>query len=91
MTNIFETGIIAGVDRVRWHSAAGILEGTVKRVDVAKNAAGVYIDWLIIGDITYVEHNSCKDGSRYAAREDYTSRLAATKSCLSMLKLEVVR
>ena len=84
MTNIFETGIIAGVDRVRWHSVDGILEGTVKRVDVAKNAAGDYIDWLIIGDIT-------KDGSRYAAREDYTSRLAATKSCLSMLKLEVLR
>ena len=71
-------------DRVRWHSAAGTLDGTVKRIDNAKNARGDYIDWLIIGDIT-------KDGSRYAAREDYTSRLAATKSCLSMLKLEVVR
>jgi len=82
MTNIFETGIVAGVDRVRWHSAAGILEGTVKRVDVAKNAAGDYIDWLMIGDIT-----SVADGPM---REGYTCRLAATKSHLSMLKLEVV-
>ena len=84
MTNVYEKGIITGLDRVRWNSAAGILEGTVKAIDNAKNAAGDWIEWYIIGDIT-------KDGSRYAAREDYTSRLAATKSCLSMLKLEVVR
>ena len=35
-------------NRVRWHSAAGILEGTVKRIDTAKNAAGDWIDWFII-------------------------------------------
>jgi hypothetical protein len=40
--------VITGLTRVRWHSAAGILEGTVKRIDTAKNAAGDWIDWFII-------------------------------------------
>ena len=34
--------------RVRWHSAAGILEGLVESFDYAKNAAGDIIPWMII-------------------------------------------
>ncbi len=30
--------VITGLTRVRWSSAMGVLEGTVKRVDTAKNA-----------------------------------------------------
>ena len=37
--------VITGLTRVRWSSAMGILEGTVKRVDTAKNAAGDWIEW----------------------------------------------
>ena len=38
-------------NRVRWHSAAGILEGTVKRIDIDKNRAGDWIEWFVIGDM----------------------------------------
>ena len=81
MTNIFETGIVAGVDRVRWSSAAGILEGTVKRVDIDKNRAGDLIEWLVIGDMIH-ERNA----DRF--HKDHTTRLPATM--WSTLKLEVL-
>lgn len=81
MTNIFETGIIAGVDRVRWSSAAGVLEGIVKRVDTDKNAAGDWIEWLVIGDMIH-ERNT----DRF--HKDHTTRLPATM--WSTLKLEVL-
>ena len=51
--------VITGLTRVRWHSAAGTLEGTVKRIDTAKNAAGDWIDWFIIDvDNLRIEHTS---------------------------------
>ena len=73
--------VITGLTRVRWHSAAGILEGTVKRVDTAKNAAGDWIEWLVIGDMVH-EFNP----NRFS--EDYTTRLPATM--WASLKLEVI-
>ena len=68
-------------NRVRWSSAAGILEGTVKRVDTAKNAAGDWIEWLVIGDMV---HERNKD--RFS--KDHTTRLPATM--WKCLKLEVI-
>ena len=73
--------VITGLTRVRWHSAMGILEGTVKRVDTAKNAAGDWIEWLVIGDMVH-ELNP----KRFS--EDYTTRLPATM--WASLKLEVI-
>ena len=73
--------VITGLTRVRWSSAMGVLEGTVKRVDTAKNAAGDWIEWLVIGDMVH-EFNP----KRFS--EDYTTRLPATM--WSSLKLEVI-
>ena len=68
-------------DRVRWSSAMGVLEGTVKRVDIDKNAAGDWIVWLVIGNMTH-ERNA----NRF--HKDDTSRLPETM--WSTLKLEVI-
>ena len=73
--------VITGLTRVRWSSAMGVLEGTVKRVDTAKNAAGDWIEWLVIGDMVH-ELNP----KRFS--EDYTTRLPATM--WASLKLEVI-
>ena len=73
--------VITGLTRVRWSSAMGVLEGTVKRVDTAKNAAGDWIEWLVIGDMVH-EFNP----KRFS--EDYTTRLPATM--WASLKLEVI-
>ena len=60
MTNVYEKGIITGLDRVRWQSAIGTLEGTGKRIDNAKYAAGDWIDWVIIDvDDTRREYTTC--------------------------------
>ena len=37
--------IIVGITKVRWVSAAGTLEGRVKRIDHAKNAAGESVSY----------------------------------------------
>ena len=68
-------------NRVRWSSAMGILEGTIKRVDTDKNAAGDWIEWFVIGDMIH-ERNE----DRFS--KDYTTRLPATM--LAALKLEVI-
>ena len=73
--------VITGLTRVRWSSAMGVLEGTVKRVDTAKNAAGDWIEWLVSGDMVH-ELNP----KRFS--EDYTTRLPATM--WASLKLEVI-
>ena len=73
--------VITGLTRVRRSSAMGILEGTVKRVDTAKNAAGDWIDWLVIGDMV---HERNKD--RFS--KDHTTRLPATM--WKCLKVEVI-
>ena len=73
--------VITGLTRVRWSSAMGVLEGTVKRVDTAKNAAGDWIEWLVIGDMVHELHPK-----RFS--EDYTTRLPATM--WASLKLEVI-
>ena len=73
--------VITGLTRVRWSSAMGVLEGTVKRVDTAKNAAGDWIEWLVIGDMVHeLNPKRCS--------EDYTTRLPATM--WATLKLEVI-
>ena len=78
MTNVYEKGIITGLDRVRWQSAIGTLEGTVKRIDNAKNAAGDWIEWYIIGDVYEV-------GRGINHRDDYTCRIPVTSfASLSM-------
>ena len=48
MTNVFEKGIITGISRVRWSSAAGVKEGLVTRMDHARNKRGDMIQWLSI-------------------------------------------
>ena len=68
-------------DRVRWSSAMGVLEGNVKRVDIDKNAAGDWIEWLVIDDMTH-ERNA----NRF--HKDHTTRLPSTM--WSTLKLEVI-
>ena len=73
--------VITGLTRVRWSSAMGVLEGTVKRVDTAKNAAGDWIEWLVIGDMVH-EVNP----NRF--HKDHTARLPATM--WATLKLEVI-
>ena len=40
--------VIVGITKVRWVSAAGVLTGTVKSIDIAKNAAGEFIEWINI-------------------------------------------
>jgi hypothetical protein len=72
-------GIIAGLSRIRWSSAAGILTGTVKSVDYAKNAAGDMIPWMNI---------RIEDSDRYAP--GYIVRLALTRTNLAPLKAEVL-
>ena len=68
-------------DRVRWSSAMGVLEGNVKRVDIDKNAAGDWIEWLVIGDMTH-ERNA----NRF--HKDHTTRLPETM--WSTRRLEVI-
>jgi hypothetical protein len=58
----------------------GHLEGTVKRVDTAKNAAGDWIEWLVIGDMVHE-----KNPKRFA--KDHTTRIPTT--AMKMLKMEV--
>ena len=71
-------GIISGLSRIRWSSAAGVLEGTVQSVNYAKNAAGEMIPWMTIG----VDLDPFPDG--------YTVRLALTRANLAPLKAEVL-
>lgn len=46
--SVVENGVVTGITRVRWHSAAGILEGLVERFDYARNAAGDMIPFVWI-------------------------------------------
>ena len=73
--------VITGLTRVRWSSAMGVLEGTVKRVDTAKNAAGDWIEWLVISDMVHE-----KNPKRFS--KDHTTRLPATM--WKTLKVEVI-
>ena len=73
--------VITGLTRVRWSSAMGVLEGTVKRVDTAKNAAGDWIEWLVIGDMIHTVNPD-----RFS--KDRTTRIPATM--LAALKVEVI-
>ena len=68
-------------NRVRWHSAMGILEGTVKQVNTDKNAAGDLIPWFIIGDMIHT-----LNPNRFS--KDRTTRIPATM--LAALKVEVI-
>ena len=68
-------------NRVRWHSAMGVLEGTVKRVDIAKNATGHLIPWFIIGDMIHT-----LNPKRFS--KDCTTRIPSTM--LAALKVEVI-
>ena len=68
-------------NRVRWHSAMGVLEGTIKRVYTGKNAAGDWIEWFVIGDMS---HTLTPD--RFS--KDRTTCLPETM--LAALKLEVI-
>ena len=74
-------GIIAGLSRIRWSSAAGVLEGTVQSVYYAKNAAGDMIPWMNI----WV---GVEESDRYAP--GYMVRLALTRANLAPLKAEVL-
>ena len=68
-------------NRVRWHSAMGVLEGTIKRVYTGKNAAGDWIEWFVIGDMIHTLHPD-----RFS--KDRTTCLPETM--LAALKLEVI-
>ena len=68
-------------NRVRWHSAMGVLEGTIKRVYTGKNAAGDWIEWFIIGDMIHT-----LNPDRFS--KDRTTCLPETM--LAALKLEVI-
>ena len=46
--SVVENGLVTGITRVRWSSAAGILEGLVERFDYARNAAGDMIPFVWI-------------------------------------------
>ena len=68
-------------NRVRWHSAMGVLEGTIKRVYTGKNAAGDWIEWFVIGDMIHT-----LNPARFS--KDRTTCLPETM--LAALKLEVI-
>ena len=68
-------------NRVRWSSAMGVLEGTIKRVDTDKNAAGDWIEWFVIGDMIHT-----LNPDRFS--KDRTTCLPETM--LAALKLEVI-
>ena len=68
-------------NRVRWHSAMGVLEGTIKRVYTGKNAAGDWIEWFVIGDMIHT-----LNPNRFS--KDRTTRLPSTM--LAALKMEVI-
>ena len=68
-------------NRVRWHSAMGVLEGTIKRVYTGKNAAGDWIEWFVIGDMIHT-----LNPKRFS--KDRTTCLPETM--LAALKLEVI-
>ena len=76
-----QTGIVAGLSRVRWHAVGGHLEGRVVRIDIAKNAAGKWIEWLIIDNVER------SNGRPYSLREDDKVRIPTT--AMAMLKMEV--
>lgn len=75
-------GIISGLSRIRWTSAAGVLTGTVQSVDYAKNAAGEMIPWMTIGVDQIEDYAPFPNG--------YTTRLALTRENLAPLKAEVL-
>ena len=68
-------------NRVRWHSAMGVLEGTIKRVYTGKNAAGDWIEWFVIGDMIHT-----LNPKRFS--KDRTTRIPETM--LAALKVEVI-
>ena len=68
-------------NRVRWHSAMGVIEGTIKRVYTGKNAAGDWIEWFVIGDMIHT-----LNPDRFS--KDPTTCLPETM--LAALKLEVI-
>jgi len=73
-----EIDMIKSGNKVRWVSAAGTLEGTVKSIKEGKNAAGDMIPWVTISYSTDMNPRGC------------TARFAATDSNLKMMKLEVL-
>ena len=75
--------VIVGITKVRWVSAAGTLEGRVKRIDHAKNAAGEWIEWMMIDNVKRTD-------TRWGRPVASSSRLAVTKSNIAMLKMEAV-
>ena len=63
-------------DRVRWECAAGTLRGEIVKMELALNAAGNRIPWIVIERIV----NNKVD----------TTRLAAYADNLAMMKLKVI-
>lgn len=63
---------------VRWVSAAGTLEGTVKSIKLGRNAAGDMIPWMLI------------EGPNFGIRKPLKTRLAATQHNLSMMRVRVI-
>lgn len=80
---MMRTSHITVQDHVRWHCAAGHLQGVVKRINKSKNAAGEMIPWLIIGDI---KHERRED----PFPEHHTACVAGTRQSIKMLKMEVI-
>ena len=63
---------------VRWVSAAGTLEGTVKSIKLGRNAAGDMIPWVLI------------EGPNFGIRKPLKTRLAATQHNLTMMRVRVI-
>jgi len=65
---------------VRWLSAAGTLEGTVKSIKLGRNAAGDMIPWMLI------------EVPNFGIRKPLKTRLAlaATQHNLSMMRVRVI-
>jgi len=59
-------------DKITWVSAAGKLNGTIKNIVLAENAAGKTVPWI---DVLYGENNC------------HGVRLCATDSNLKMMKV----
>lgn len=67
-------------NKIKWLSAAGVLEGTVRGIKLDLNAAGETIPWMMLCDVF-----NRSNGIRHGGLE-----MCANDSYLKMMSVEVV-
>ena len=66
--------------KIRWVSAAGTLEGTIRNIKLDLNAAGETIPWMTICDVVNKFNNTRHGGFQMCGNDGY----------LKMMKVEVL-